>query len=86
MIPGVGTIIGIATDLLGKIIAPLFGLLEKWGIHRAGRKQGQAEQRAADLEAGMKEARDANKARGSVGGSDSDVDRLLRPPGSRGGS
>lgn len=79
-------IVSIVAGLFGKLIAPLFALFDRMRQDKISRERGRAEQRAADLEAGMREARDANKARGSVGGSDSDVDRLLRPPGSRGGS
>ena len=75
---------GLLGQLLGAIVGPLAEAWRQWRAERTARDAGRQEQRAADLAAGMKEARDANQARGSVGGSDDDVDRMLRPPGARG--
>ena len=76
---------GLLGQVLGAIIGPLAEAWRQWQAQRTARKLGQQEQRAADLQAGMKEAQDANQARGTVGGADADVDRMLRPPGARGG-
>ena len=75
---------GLLGQLLGAIVGPIAEAWRQWRAERTARDAGRQEQRAADLAAGMKEARDANQARGSVGGSDDDVDRMLRPPGARG--
>lgn len=75
---------GLLGQLLGAIIGPIAEAWRQWQAQRTARQLGRQEQRAADLQAGLKEAKDATQARGSVGGSDDDVDRLLRPPGSRG--
>lgn len=81
-----GAIASLVAGILGKLIAPLFELFDRLRQDKVSRERGRAEQKATDLEAGLKEARDANQARASVGGSDDDVDRMLRPPGARGGS
>ena len=77
---------GLLGQLLGAIIGPIAEAWRQWRAERTARQLGQQEQRAADLQAGLKEARDANQARGSVGGDDAAVDRMLKPPGTRGGA
>ena len=74
---------GLLGQLLGAIIGPIAEAWRQWQAQRTARQLGRQEQRAADLQAGLKEAGDANRARGSVGGADADVDRMLRAPGAR---
>ena len=77
---------GLLGELVKGLSAPLAEAWRQWRAERTARDAGRQEQRAADLQAGLKEAKDANRARGSVGGADADVDRMLRPPGARGGA
>ena len=71
---------GLLGQLLGAIIGPLAEAWRQWRAERTARDAGRQEQRAADLAAGMQEARNANDARARVG---DDVGELLKPPAER---
>lgn len=70
-------------EILKSLVGPIFEAFRQWRAERTARSLGRAEQAAEDAKAGLKEAKDAQQARSSVGGSDSDVDRFLRTPADR---
>ena len=71
---------GLLGQLLGAIDGPIAEAWRQWQAQRTARQLGRQEQRAADLAAGMQEARNANDARARVG---DDVGELLKPPAER---
>ena len=75
------------TGTLIQILLAIAGLLGLGGLfmknQRDQRRAGEDRQAVRDLTAATKEATDANHARGSVGTGDADVERMLKPPGSR---
>ena len=70
-------LLGLVGKLLEALVGPLFEQWRRWQEQRTARNLGRQEQRGADLQAGMDEARKANEAR-SGGRSDADLDRLLK--------
>ncbi len=80
------SIVGIATDLLGKIIGPLIDVWNRMRAERTARNLGRAEQSNLGLTETVKRTQDANQARSGVAGlTDDQLDDELRgkPPHNR---
>lgn len=70
-------------EIFKSLVGPIFEAFRQWRAERTARDLGRAEQGRADAVAGLEQARTANEARGSVGGDDAAVDRMLRAPSAR---
>lgn len=70
-------------EILKSLVGPLFEAFRQWRAERTAQKLGRAEQVVADLKETATVVRKANEGRSRVGGSDTDVDELLKPPAAR---